>query len=113
MMRSILKSKIHRATVTDADQDYIGSITIDEELMKLADIWSGEKVLVADLTNGNRLETYAIAGEKGVICMNGAAAHKVNKGDIIIIMSFAITDQQIEPKTLLVDSNNKFVRYIS
>lgn len=113
MMRTLLKSKIHRATVTNADLDYIGSISIDEELMKLADIWPGEKVLVADLTNGNRLETYAIVGSPGEIYMNGAAAHKVQKGDIVIIMSFAITDEKIESKTVLVDGDNKFVKYIS
>ena len=112
MMRSLLKSKIHRARVTEADLDYIGSITIDKELMKLVDIWPGEKVLVADLTNGNRLETYAMPGPEGVVCMNGAAAHKVCKGDTIIIMSFAVTDRQIDPKQILVDDDNKFVKYI-
>ena len=113
MMRALLKSKIHRATVTEADLNYIGSITIDTELMKLADIWPGEKVLVADITNGNRLETYAIPGSEGTICMNGAAAHLVHKGDLVIIMSFAITEEMIEPRLVLVDHNNRFVRYIS
>ena len=111
-MRALLKSKIHRATVTDADIDYIGSITICRDLMKMADIWPWEKVLVADITNGSRLETYAIPGPEGTICMNGAAAHKVHKGDIIIIMSFEITDKMIEPRLVLVDSNNKFLKYI-
>jgi aspartate 1-decarboxylase len=112
MMREMLKSKIHRATVTDADINYPGSMTIDEELMKLADILPWEKVLIADATNGNRLETYAIPGLKGVVCSNGAAAHDINKGDVVIIMTFAITDEPIEPKIILVDDENKFVKYV-
>jgi len=112
MLREMLKSKIHRATVTDADINYPGSMTICEELMKLADILPYEKVLVADVTNGNRLETYAIPGPKGVICSNGAAAHDINKGDVVIIMTFAITDEPIKPKIILVDDNNEFIRYI-
>jgi aspartate 1-decarboxylase len=103
MMREFLKSKIHRAIVSNADMNYTGSLTIDSELMKLADILQWEKVLVADVTNGNRLETYAIPGPKGCIGANGAAAHDIHKGDIIIIMSFAITDKPIEPKIVLVD----------
>ncbi len=112
MMRELLKSKIHRATVTDTDMNYPGSLTIDSELMELADIFHWERVLVADVTNGNRLETYAIPGPKGCICANGAAAHDILKGDIIIVMSFAITDKQIEPKIILVDSENQFAGYV-
>jgi len=112
MMRELLKSKIHRATVTNADMNYSGSITIDSELMRLADILPWEKVLVADVTNGSRLETYAIPGAKGYICVNGAAAHEIHKGDIIIIMSFAITDKPIEPKIVLVDGENNFTDYV-
>ena len=112
MMRELLKSKIRRATVTDADMNYAGSLTICKELMELADICPWEKVLVADVTNGNRLETYAIPGPKGCICSNGAAAHEIQKGDIIIIMCFATTDKLIEPKIILVDENNGFKEYV-
>lgn len=94
MMVEMLKSKIHRATVTEADLDYIGSITIDEALMEAANILQNEKVQVVNNSNGERLETYAIKGERGsgVICLNGAAARKACKGDIVIIMSFALMD---------------------
>lgn len=87
----ILKSKIHRVTVTEANLDYIGSITIDEDLMDAADILPGEHVYIVDNNNGERLETYAIPGERGsgVICLNGAAARKVQPGDIVIIMAYA------------------------
>lgn len=112
MMRILLKSKIHRAKVTDTNLDYIGSITICRNLMKMADIWPWEKVLVADITNGNRAETYAIPGPEGCICINGAAAHRIHKGDLVIIMSFVVTKEPIEPKIVLVDDNNRFVKYI-
>lgn len=87
-MRVLLRGKIHRAVVTQADLDYVGSITIDKELLDEADIWAGEKVLVSDIDNGARFETYTVEGEpgSGVICVNGAAAHLVNVGDRIIIM---------------------------
>ncbi len=112
-MRFILRSKIHKATVTEADLDYIGSITIDEELMEKVNLWPGEKVLVASITSGARLETYVIVGEhgSGTICMNGAAAHLIKKGEEIIVMGFELTDKPINPKNILVDKNNKFVRY--
>lgn len=112
MLREILKSKIHRATVTDADINYPGSMTICEELMRLADILPYEKVLVADVTNGNRLETYAIPGPKGVICSNGAAAHDIKKGDVVIIMTFAITNEPVKPKIIIVDDKNDFIKYM-
>ena len=114
LMRIVIKSKIHKATVTDANLDYIGSITIDPDLMEKADLWPGEKVLVASNTSGSRLETYVIKGEagSGCICMNGAAAHLIKTGEEIIIMAFAVTDEPIEPKFILVDKNNKFVRYL-
>lgn len=113
-MRSILRSKIHKATVTDANLNYVGSITIDEELVEMVGLWHGEKVLVVDNTNGARLETYVIIGEKnsGVICMNGAAAHLINKGDEIIIMGFELTDKPIHTKSILVDKNNKFLQFL-
>lgn len=114
-MRTLLKSKIHKATVTEADLSYVGSITIDETLMKLVDIWEGEQVLVVDNTNGARLTTYAIKGEpnSGKICMNGAAAHLIKKGDEIIIMAFATTNRKIKPRNILVNKQNKFEKYLN
>ncbi len=92
MLLNILKSKIHRVTVTEANLEYIGSITIDEALMEAANIVAGERVQVVDNTNGARLETYVIAGKRGsgCICINGAAAHLVNVGDTVIIMAYAL-----------------------
>ena len=116
MVLEMLKSKIHRATVTQADVDYVGSITIDEELMINSGILEYEKVQVADVENGNRFETYVIAGDKGsgVICVNGAAAHKVNIGDKLIIMSYAqMTEKEAKknpPKVVFVDDDNKITR---
>ena len=113
-MRFVLRSKIHKATVTDANLNYIGSITIDQELMDKVRLWPGEKVLVVDNTNGARLDTYVISGEKGsgTICMNGAAAHLIKKGDEIIIMGFELSDKPIKPKNILVDKENKFVKFL-
>lgn len=113
-MRSLYRAKIHKATVTQADVNYIGSITIDEDLMDLIDLWPGERVLVVDNTNGARLETYAITGERGsgIIGMNGAAAHLIHPGDEIIIIAFELSDQPIEPTAILVDGDNRFVRYL-
>ena len=90
MRRRMLKSKIHRATVTDANLHYVGSITIDVELMELADLLNGEQVAIVDIDNGSRLETYVIEGERGsgTICLNGAAARLVQTGDKVIIMSY-------------------------
>ncbi|MCA1833200.1 MAG: aspartate 1-decarboxylase [Actinomycetota bacterium] len=113
MFRTMLKSKIHRATVTQADLDYVGSITIDSDLMKAADLYPYEKVHVVDVDNGARLETYAIQGEPGtgVICINGAAARLVSKGDRVIIMSYAqVTEDEaraIQPTVVLVDERNR------
>jgi aspartate 1-decarboxylase len=113
-MRIYLRSKIHKATITDANLHYVGSITIDERLMDLADLSEYEKVLVVDNTNGQRLETYVIKGEKnsGAIGINGAAAHLIHKGDEVIIMSFQISDSPKMPINILVDKNNKFVKYL-
>jgi aspartate 1-decarboxylase len=113
-MRIYLRSKIHKATITNANLHYVGSITIDERLMELADLSEYEKVLVVDNTNGQRLETYVIKGEKnsGVIGINGAAAHLVHKGDEVIIMSFQISDRPKKPINILVDSKNQFVKYL-
>ncbi len=113
-MRWILHGKIHKATVTQADLNYVGSITIDVDLCERAGFLEGEKVLIVSNTNGSRLETYIIYGERnsGVICMNGAAAHLVKKGEEVIIMGFQLADETLETKLILVDENNKFVRYL-
>lgn len=113
-MRWVLRSKIHKATVTEARPDYVGSITIDLTLMEMVGIWPGEKVLVISNTTGARLETYAIQGQRrsGVICMNGGAAHVIKEGEEIIIMGFELCAAPIVPKVILVDSGNKFVRWL-
>lgn len=113
-MRSLLRSKIHNATVTEARLDYIGSITIDEELLELSGLWDGEKVLVVSNTTGARLETYTIKGARGsgVICMNGAAAHLIKEGEQIIVMGFELTDKPVQPKVILVDGANRFVQFL-
>lgn len=119
MTVTMLKSKIHRATVTQAELDYVGSITIDEELMKASGISEYEKVQIADVNNGHRFETYVIAGEKGsgVICLNGAAARCVQKGDKVIIMSYAQLDSaevaEHKPRVVFVDDSNKITRITS
>lgn len=113
MIRIMHKSKIHRATVTDADLNYVGSITIDRDLMEAADILENEKVQVVNNNNGARFETYVIPGERGsgTICLNGAAARLVHKGDVVIIISYGMyTDEEArkyEPITVMVDSENK------
>ncbi len=113
MQRTMLKSKIHRATVTDANVDYIGSITIDTDLMKAADVLPYEKVHVVDIDNGARLETYAIEGVAGSgdVEINGAAARLVAKGDRVIIMSYAQIDdaeaRNLRPTVVLVDERNR------
>ena len=113
-MRWILRSKIHKATVTEANVDYIGSITIDEELIEKAGFRPGERVLVVDNTNGARLETYVMVGERdsGIICMNGASAHLIKVGDEIIVMGFELTDTPMKPQNIVVDKQNRFVRYL-
>lgn len=114
MLLNILKSKIHRVTVTEANLEYIGSITIDEALMEAANIVAGERVQVVDNTNGARLETYVIAGKRGsgCICINGAAAHLVNVGDTVIIMAYALMTPE-EAKSfkpsIVFPTNNKLV----
>lgn len=112
MFREILKSKIHRLTVTDANPDYEGSITLDEKLMKAADIIEFEKVLIADVNNGQRFETYVMKGPagSGVACINGAAANLVKIGDLIIVMSFASVEDKnlagFKQKIVHVDAKN-------
>ena len=113
---TLLKAKIHRAVVKQADLDYVGSITIDSELLEQSGILEYEKVEIADIDNGNRFETYTIAGEagSGVICLNGAAARLVNIGDKIIIMAYAqLTPDEArdhKPTVLFVDEDNRIVR---
>lgn len=116
MVLNMLKGKIHRATVTQAEVDYIGSITIDQDLMDAAGILEYEKVQVADVERGTRLETYVISGEpgSGVICLNGAAAHLVTPGDKVIIMCYAqMTPEEAHesrPRVVFVDEDNKIAR---
>jgi aspartate 1-decarboxylase len=113
MKIEILKSKIHRATVTEADINYVGSITIDEDLMKAANLIEYEKVHVLNINNGERIETYVIRGGKGsgTICLNGAAARKFIKGDLVIIASYALLDfeeaKSFSPTVVFPDKNNK------
>jgi aspartate 1-decarboxylase len=112
--RWVLHAKIHKANVTDANLAYVGSITIDADLIERAGLWPGERVLVVSNTSGARLETYVIEGERGSgkICMNGAAAHLIKVGDEIIIMGFELSDKPIEPTLILVDENNRFVKFL-
>ena len=113
MRYSLLKSKIHRAVVTDADLNYHGSITIDGDLMERAGIVAYEKVAVANLSNGCRFETYVIEGKRqsGIVCLNGAAARCAQPGDLVIIMAYGEVDQdeisEFRPKVVLVDANNR------
>ena len=111
----MLKGKIHRATVTEADLNYIGSLTLDEDLMDAAGLKEFEKIQVLDITNGNRLETYIIKGKRGTgeVCINGAAAHLIKKGDLVIIVAYCqLTEDELlqhKPKIINVDSKNKVV----
>ena len=116
MQRIMMKSKIHRATVTQADLDYVGSVTLDQDLMDAADLLEGEQVAIVDITNGARIETYVIPGSRGsgVIGINGAAAHLVHPGDLVIIISYAVVDdaeaRALKPAIVHVDSANRIVR---
>ena len=116
MMRIMHKAKIHQARVTEANLNYVGSITIDQELLDAAGIWPNEKVQVVNNNNGERLETYVIAGERGsgVICLNGAAARKAHPGDEVIIISYALLEEEearnLEPQVVFVDHNNKITK---
>lgn len=115
MLRTVLNAKIHRATVTDANLDYVGSLTVSRDLMDGVDLVPGEQVAVVDVTNGARLETYVIEGpaDSGVICANGAAAHLIHPGDIVIILSYAqLTADELRehrPRIAHVDSTNRIV----
>lgn len=115
MFRTMLKSKIHRATVTHADLHYVGSCTVDADLMEAADLLEGEQVSIVDITNGARLETYVITGERGsgVIGINGAAAHLVHPGDLVILISYGVMDElesrSYQPRVIFVDADNEVV----
>jgi aspartate 1-decarboxylase len=113
MFRTMLKSKIHRATVTHADLQYVGSVTIDADLMEAADLLEGEQVTIVDINNGKRLVTYAITGQRGsgVIGINGAAAHLVHPGDLVILIAYATLDdseaRRYRPRVVFVDAANR------
>jgi aspartate 1-decarboxylase len=115
MLRTMLKSKIHRATVTQSNLHYVGSVTVDEDLIEAADLLVGEQVAIVDVTNGARLETYVIAGERGtgVIGINGAAAHLVQPGDLVILISYGQMDdaeaRSFQPRIVHVDAANRII----
>ncbi|MGB7219789.1 MAG: aspartate 1-decarboxylase [Vicinamibacterales bacterium] len=113
-LRIICKSKIHRATVTDANVNYIGSISIDEALMKLTGIVAGEQVAVWNVTNGQRIETYAVPAPEGSgqIIINGAGARHFQVGDLVIIAAFYLADEPVVPQMILVDGKNRFARHL-
>ena len=112
MLRELLKSKLHRAMITEADVDYEGSIEIPRDLMDAADLWAGEKVLVASITTGARLETYVLEGAPGTgkILINGGAAHLIKQGERVTVMAFGYSETQLNPKILLLDECNRVVR---
>lgn len=119
MYRTMMKSKLHRAVVTEADLNYVGSITIDRDLMEAVDLWENEKVQVVNNTNGARLETYVIEGPRGsgVICLNGAAARMAQPGDVIIIIAYALmeneTAREFKPEVAVLDSHNQIQQMLS
>lgn len=112
MLRQVLKSKLYKAVVTDSIVDYEGSIEIPSDLMEEADLWAGEKVLVASIDTAARLETYVLPGEPGTgkILINGGAANRIKKGERLTIMAFALTDKPIKPVKLVLDPDNKIIR---
>jgi len=116
-MRDMLKSKIHRATVTEANLDYVGSCTIDEDLLDAADILENEFIDIWDVTNGARISTYALRGERGsgVVCVNGAAAHLIHEGDLVILASHVTLDEKAarhhHPRIIFVDGQNRIVEH--
>lgn len=118
MFRIMMKSKLHRATVTEANLEYVGSITIDEDLMDAADVYPNEKVQIVNNNNGARFETYVIAGERGsgVICLNGAAARLVHPGDKVIIISYGMIDNKearnFQPKVIFLDDKNQITETV-
>ncbi|MDX6151862.1 aspartate 1-decarboxylase [Marinococcus sp. PL1-022] len=119
MYRTMMKSKLHRAVVTEADLNYVGSITIDRDLMEAVGLWENEKVQVVNNTNGARLETYVIEGPRGsgVICLNGAAARMAQPGDVVIIIAYALmeneTAREFKPAVAVLDSHNQIKQMLS
>jgi len=113
-VRWVLRSKIHNAVVTEANVAYVGSITVDADLIEKAGLWAGEKVLVVSNATGARLTTYLIPGERGSgqVCMNGAAAHLIQAGEQIIVMGFELAAEPIQPRIVLVDERNRFARFL-
>ena len=113
-MREVLRSKIHRATVTEANPDYVGSITVDEDLLDAVGMWVGEKVLVASVDSGERLETYTLPGERGsgAICVNGAAARRIKEGEVVLIIGFEMTDKPLATRIAMVDGSNRVTKLI-
>lgn len=113
-MRILLRSKIHRAYVTHCKPDYIGSVAIDQALMEKVDLWEYEKVMICDVTNGARWETYALPAPRnsGIVSVQGAGAKLCNEDDCVIILSFEASDKPVEPKMILVDEDNRFVEYL-
>ena len=113
-MREVLRSKIHRATVTEANPDYVGSITVDEDLLDAVGMWVGEKVLVASVDSGERLETYTLPGERGSgeICVNGAAARRIKEGEVVLIIGFEMTDKPLATRIAMVDGSNRVTKLI-
>ena len=115
MLRQMLTSKIHRATVTQADLHYVGSVTVDQDLLDAADLYEGEKVAIVDVTNGARIETYTIAGPRGsgVIGINGAAARLIHPGDLVILIAYGLMEdaeaRTRKPKVVFVDADNKVI----
>ena len=112
MFREVLKSKLHRAMITGSDVEYEGSIEIPSDLMKEADLWAGEKVLVASITTGARLETYVLEGEPGTghILINGGAAHLIKAGERVAIMAFGLSETPVTARNLLLDERNEILR---
>ena len=113
-MRWFLHAKIHNATITEANLNYIGSISIDEELLERVGLWPGERVMVVSNSSGARLDTYVIVAPRGsgTITMNGAAAHLIGAGEQVIIMGFELSDRLVDAKMILVDEQNRFVQYL-
>lgn len=113
-MRWVMRSKLHNAIVTEANLAYVGSITIDADLLDAVRLWPGEKVLVVSNTSGARLETYTIAGPRGsrAICMNGAAAHLIGEGEQIIVMGFELTGTPVQASVAVLDATNRILRMI-
>ena len=113
-MREVLRSKIHGAKVTKSNPDYVGSITVDEDLLDAVGMWVGEKVLVASVDSGQRLETYTLAGKRGsgMIGVNGAAARLIKEGEIVLIIGFEMTDEPLDPRIAIVDGDNRVTELI-